>query len=677
MRLHRAFAAPVVALVLSAALGPDARAAATADTAWTANGVPVVSDAFFIQRAPFMTADGAGGALVGWKDLRGGVDYDLYLARLDGTGQRVAGWPVSGAAVCSAAGEQTQPAIASDAAGGAFIAWSDPRDGVPDIYLQHVLASGAIGPGWPAGGLAVCNAPGDQFAPSVVPDGAGGAIVAWADYRAGSVVKVYLVRFDSRGDLLPGWPINGRAASSASGDQTDPVLIPDGGSGVIVAWRDFRDGGAGAEADLYAQHLTGAGTIAAGWLATGVPLCTSAGDQNHLALAADGASGAVAAWLDARAVSPGTYAVRVTDAGALYPGWIADGVPLSTAVVGDARPVAVADGSGGALVVWSDLRGGGADIYAQHVQGGGTIAAGWPASGAALCNAAGEQLEPVAVADGGGGAIVAWTDARGAGADIYAQHVTGAGGIVPGWPVSGVAICTATGDQSVPVVASDGAAGAIVAWQDQRAGNAGDIYAARVTSNGVVAALASLVSADATRERVRLRWNVASGAPVTIERCKPGSAWGAIARALPDGSGMVAYEDRDVTPGARYGYRLAIASGGAAAHAGEVWVAVPDGAAGFALAGARPNPASDALVVWFTLPDDGAPTGAPTEGGSGSATLELFDLAGRRLAAREVGSLGAGSHALALGASQLGAGVYVVRLTRAGQVLTARACVLR
>src|SRR6266487_347448 len=89
----------------------------------------------------------------------------------------------------------------------------------------------------------------------------------------------------------------------------------------------------------------------------------------------------------------------------------------------------ISDGAGGTLVAWADARSGPLDIYAQHLTAQGTVAAGWPASGLAVCKAAGDQSDPVMVSDGAGGAIIAWADGRAGGGnrDIFVQRVTGAG----------------------------------------------------------------------------------------------------------------------------------------------------------------------------------------------------------------------------------------------------------
>lgn len=96
--------------------------------------------------------------------------------------------------------------------------------------------------------------------------------------------------------------------------------------------------------------------------------------------------------------------------------------------------------------------------------------------------------------------------------------------------------------------------------------------------------------------------------------------------------------------------------------------APPLGAPGaLALAGAQPNPSRDGrLRARFVLPSN-----AP-------ARLELFDVTGRRLAAREVGSLGAGSHTCDFGEEvRCSPGLYLLRLSQAGVARTARAAVTR
>ena len=132
-----------------------------------------------------------------------------------------------------------------------------------------------------------------------------------------------------------------------------------------------------------------------------------------------------------------------------------------------------------------------------------------------LCTSAGDQAYPTIVSDGAGGAIVTWQDFRGGNSDIYVQRVNVAG--TPQWTVNGVALCTATGNQFGPAIASDGAGGAIVTWQDFRGGNY-DICAQRVTAAGAPQWTANGVALCTAANAARLSSRVdRRGAPVEKE----------------------------------------------------------------------------------------------------------------------------------------------------------------
>jgi len=78
------------------------------------------------------------------------------------------------------------------------------------------------------------------------------------------------------------------------------------------------------------------------------------------------------------------------------------------------------------------------------------------------------------------------------------------------------------------------------------------------------------------------------------------------------------------------------------------------------------NPVSRDLVVGFELAS------------ARDARLELVDVAGRRVTAREVGALGPGRHRVSLDeASQSAPGLYFLRLHQAGRVVTRPVSVIR
>jgi hypothetical protein len=249
-------------------------------------------------------------------------------------------------------------------------------------------------------------------------------------------------------------------------------IVSDGAGGAIITWEDWRSG----NPDIYAQRVDASGDTI--WTADGVALCTASGNQNDSKIVSDGASGAIVTWKDTRSGNSDIYAQHVNAAGAAQ--WTADGVALCTATGNQFSPAIGSDGAGGAVITWYDLRAGSNyDVYAQNVNSTGAVQ--WTADGIEICTATGNQRSPMIISDGSGGAIVTWYDNRSGNDDIYVQRVNASGTVL--WAADGVALCTASGNQSGPTITYDGAGGAIVTWHDYRSGNY-DIYAQLVGAAG-------------------------------------------------------------------------------------------------------------------------------------------------------------------------------------------------
>jgi hypothetical protein len=378
--------------------------------------------------------------------------------------------PLVNVPLCTAPGEQQLPTIVSDGAGGAIVTWRDSRSVNADIYAQRISATGTVQ--WTTNGVALCTAYGDQAYPTIVSDGAGGAIVTWQDYRSDTNCDIYAQRISATGTVQ--WTANGVAICTASGDRQLPTIVSDGAGGAIVTWSDYR-GGAGF--DIYAQRISATGTVQ--WTANGVAICTATSSTAPPSPVSDGAGGAIVAWMDYRSgTNYDIYTQRISSDGTVQ--WTVDGVALCTATGNAAFPTIVSDGAGGAIVTWQDGRSG-YNTYAQRISATGTVR--WTVDGVALCPATGGQSSPTITADGAGGAIVTWMGYRsGASNDIYAQRISADGTVL--WPTASVALCTATGEQYNPTIASDGAGGAIVTWYDYRSGSTSDIYAQWIGSDG-------------------------------------------------------------------------------------------------------------------------------------------------------------------------------------------------
>src|SRR5206468_3698067 len=117
------------------------------------------------------------------RDGTGNGNGDIYAVRVLGDGTIAAGWQANGTPVCLAKGDQRLPTLAPDGRGGGFIVWEDGRGDDLDIYAQHLTGSGERAKGWPADGLPLCIATGDQESPVATAAGSDRAIVAWVDHR--------------------------------------------------------------------------------------------------------------------------------------------------------------------------------------------------------------------------------------------------------------------------------------------------------------------------------------------------------------------------------------------------------------------------------------------------------------------------------------------------------------
>jgi hypothetical protein len=301
--------------------------------------------------------------------------------------------------------------------------------------------------------------------------------MAWNDYRSMANNQVYAQRVNNLGATQ--WAANGVAVCAGVWDTYMPDIASDMMGGAFITWSDSRLG----NQDIYAQRLNAAG--AAQWAANGIPICSVANDQYPPRIISDCQTGMISAiivWEDNRSGNTDIYAQSVDDGG--WTMWGANGLPVCTAASGQHEPWLVPDGMGGAVFVWTDWRGGSADIYAQHIDIYGI--AQWTANGEPICTAANTQYMPKGIRTTAGNYIFTWHDERNMGvtdADIYAQMVDPAG--VGQWSLDGEPVCDATGFQYEAQITTDGAGGAHIAWSDERAMPApAHIYAQRMGSNG-------------------------------------------------------------------------------------------------------------------------------------------------------------------------------------------------
>jgi predicted lipoprotein with Yx(FWY)xxD motif len=159
--------------------------------------------------------------------------------------------------------------------------------------------------------------------------------------------------------------------------------------------------------------------------------------------------------------------------------WADNGVPVCTGGLGPSQIGLVGDGLGGAIVAWRDWRNGTTEIWAQRLDANGDSL--WAADGVLVASPDFGSMNPKLATDGAAGAIIIWEDWR-SGINIYAQRVDFSGDTL--WTLDGEPICQAADNQTDPQIISDDDGGAIVTWEDFRTLSHYDIYAQRVDGDG-------------------------------------------------------------------------------------------------------------------------------------------------------------------------------------------------
>jgi hypothetical protein len=225
---------------------------------WATNGIMVHQVGTEYQDHESFISDGSGGMIIAWSDRRNGVgNMDIFVQRIDHDGNWR--WVYSGVPICTAAGDQEIPRIASDGEGGYFLAWRDGRYTSDDIYAQHLRSDGVTL--WPDDGIDVCTYEEDQSIASVTEDGYGGLFLVWRDHRNTYNNHAYAQRIEPKHGH---WGVPEPFIAFA----TD--IAPDEGGYVDLSWY-------GSQLDSY---MYGEVTHYSIWRASNpVPMFTSPGES--------------------------------------------------------------------------------------------------------------------------------------------------------------------------------------------------------------------------------------------------------------------------------------------------------------------------------------------------------------------------------------------------------------
>ncbi len=404
--------------------------------------------------------------------------------------------PVRPISVESTPALQSAPAVAASGS-IAFVAWTDSRNAVPDIYAARLVN------GNKASELRVTNL-GPHFdalrahGASVFVEPSGRAFIAYSDGE-----NIFLARYEvSAGQWLSHTQVTS-GLDEWHQIARNPQIAGDGTGNLVIVWEDFRNATYESDSrgsDIYAETCNG-NTMTCAFPNVKVNDDGNRADQRRPKVAWSGNS-VVAVWEDERERGPEfprIYASFSYDSGQ---NWSAN-VRVSRGLNGDASPssrdaatgpsVAIAP-DGVIYAAWEHHVGSAtapADIYAARWTGG---AWGTPQR---VDNAPqrARSVNPT-IAAGSAGVFIAWQDYRSGSAnpDIYSARLSG--GV---WVETPAVVHPHM--QVVPALAASGSMVYMV-WQDGRNGNE-DVFMASWTGNGWSSPAS--VSIDPTREPYQMR----------------------------------------------------------------------------------------------------------------------------------------------------------------------------
>ncbi|MBN2055185.1 hypothetical protein JW905_09700, partial [bacterium] len=428
--------------------------------------------------------DGAGGALVVW------VTYHGSYSTIDAQRFSSAGAKHWGTDISITASQVTSycPQLAEDGSGGWYITWRENAEGTWRCYLQRLLPNGTVA--WQTDGISVSDDADETYDAGIVSDTTGGAILA---FHSQTDDIMYATRIDGAGIEVWGGIVPITEFGFVYNFTKGPgQLVPDGFGGAIVAFTAYGD--AKDSEYIVCQRVSSEGEAA--WGASGVAVCDEdlpswRGCARMAPCPANGQGGAVVCWRDYRDSQNSRIYTMALDAWGnlgtpcsdLSTTWSTDptvNLPVSITAGEQQSHRIIAVDDGGYIVTWIQYEAvrTGPMVMAQKFSAAGNRE--WGHKGVVVCEAGSEQYSPRLCTDGAGGAIITLSDYRDEYPRIFAQRLDANG--IPQWGTGGVPLSPEEEEAYCPFCDTDGAGGAYVVFQAESG-----CYCQRITAAGAAA----------------------------------------------------------------------------------------------------------------------------------------------------------------------------------------------
>lgn len=458
----------IVMLTLSVVIPRLANAAMDNDEVkWTDNGEFIVlSDSN--NPGPIVIGDDYGGGIFFYKMTDQDDASGIYAKRVDGEGNMK--WDSGGVPIVAHSGGSGTALAVSDTEHGAIVVWQDARDEdyLYDLYAQRINVDGDLA--WQQNGVIITHNSNNQGGNRVIPDGEGGAIIAWVKNDT-----LYANRLSAAGQLQ--WGAAGKPASNSSYDELRNVtVLSSGDNEYAFFWQDNNI--------IYGQKLNSEGEQL--W-ASDIQVASSVKFWYENKNAAFVGSHLYVLYKEGTGNYGDLRLQKVDTNGNLI--WGSNGI-LVASMDGTMHEEIVADGVGGMVVGWVSWNGTITKMYGQRIDQEGSLK--WGDDGLGIIDISLSHYSPELLSDGRGNVYFttyASTGLQPMWSDLYMQKVDVNGNLL--WGSGGYLVSTGDGNQYRYSVTDDGNRGIIVVWEDERNHDTNpnynhDIFAQRISPVDIV-----------------------------------------------------------------------------------------------------------------------------------------------------------------------------------------------
>lgn len=352
---------------------------------------------------------------------------------------------------------QWAPDVAVNTSGISIVVWEDWRNEQKDIYAQLLSIEGnPLGPNFKINDdrgsadqkdAAVCAMIDDSF------------LIVWRDGRNNNY-DIFGQRISADGQRIR---TNFQVNKPNSANQMNPVVEPTSNGSFIIAWEDWRNG----NIDIYARHISQNGQPTEHEFKVNNDF--SSADQTTADIAFDSHGNGIIVWRDFR------NSKNAAEGGDIFAQRLnADGQPLGQnyqvndkdhGTIDQCDPQVAMSSRGEMIIVWRSNRNENLDIYGQvYDLNGRKIKSNIQINTDDSDKA---QTNPMVSFSSTGEFVVIWSDLRGGNYDVFAQCFAVTGNpIGPNFRVNDDFGSPAT--QKEPAIASDNAGNFVLCWTDYR-----------------------------------------------------------------------------------------------------------------------------------------------------------------------------------------------------------------